>query len=95
MTERDSGARATTKLKDPQMLRLLMESHNISGRQLSRLVGVSPATMSRLINGRVSNVNNDVAHQIAKRVRVDFDDLFIVEVFHVTRDYAHRNARVA
>lgn len=88
----DSGARVETRVRDAQMLRRLMEHQRVSGRELARYAGTSPATISRLVNGKNLALKNKVAHSIAKRLDMPFDTLFVIETFYVSRDYAKHNA---
>lgn len=88
----DRGSRVETHMLDAQAVLRLMKYLDVSGRELAHVAGVSPATISRLLNEKTTRVNNAAAKRIAKRLGQPFENLFRVQMFYVSRDYARRNA---
>lgn len=41
-------------------VRDLMEGHSVTGRQLSRILGMTPATVSQKLNGHVAWTSRDI-----------------------------------
>lgn len=69
------------ELRDRTLLAELMETHNVSARQMSREVGWKSHTyMQRLLRGQAKNVEPVAAARIAYRLKVPFNLLFATRV---------------
>lgn len=69
------------ELKDREFLAELMETHNLSTRELSRFAGWRSHTyLQRLLRGEVSTLKTDPAMRIAYRLQVPVHRLFVTRV---------------
>lgn len=89
---RDTGSRVETHLRDARAVRSLMKHKSISGAEMSKVCGFSEATMSRLLNGKTTKIDNRAAKHMARRLDQPYDLLFSERLLYVSRDYARRNA---
>lgn len=73
------------------MIKRAIHRRDLSYRDVAFKIGVSAATVSRIANtdGRV--IRDDAAKKLCRLLDMDFEDLFVDEVFYVSRDYAQRN----
>lgn len=69
------------ELKDLELLQELMETHEVSARELSRFAGWKSHTyLQRLLRGEVKTLKTDPAIRIAYRLQVPVHRLFVTKV---------------
>lgn len=73
-------------VKEPDLLRRLVASKNMTARQLSRRMGWrSHSYMNRILSGQVRSVTPDAAVKIAYLLQVPVDLIFVPRVSGETR----------
>lgn len=73
-------------VKDADLLRRLLESKNLSARQVSRSMGwTSHSYLNRILAGKVRSVSPDAAVKIAYLLQVPLDLIFVPRVSGETR----------
>jgi len=92
---RDTGLRDQVKVKDPAALRRAIKRRNLTYRAIQAQAGIPIATLSRMLNKEGSPVREKHAIKLLKLLDRDFEDFFVEDVFHVTRDYARHNRSAA
>lgn len=66
------------QVKSPELIKVLMKDQNISGRQLSEMVGWNSHTyLQRILRGEIRTVTTDKAEKIAVTLGVPRDVLFV------------------
>ena len=88
---RDTGLRDRVVTKDAAAIKRALKRRGFSYRYTAFQIGVSPATVSRIVNENGRPVSEMAAQKLLRLLDRDFDDFFDEDVFHVTRDYARRN----
>lgn len=68
------------RLKNPELLRLLMQQHNFSLARLARYAGCSKGFISHLLSGRRRTCTTALGANIAEALQVPVDVLFDVNV---------------
>lgn len=68
------------KLKNPDLLRLLMKQHEFSLARLARYSGCSKGFISHLLSGRRSTCTADLGARIAEALQVPTEVLFDLHV---------------
>lgn len=92
--KQDTGARGRILVRDAGIIKRILRRRGLSYREVALRIGVSPATVSRIVNENHRPINEEAAIKLAKLLDMDFTDLFRDEVFYVSQNYA-RNNRVA
>lgn len=89
--KQDTGARDRVMVRDSRTIKRALKRRGLTYRETAFRIGVSPATVSRISNedGRV--ISDTAAAKLCRLLDRDFEDLFIDDVFHVSRDYARPN----
>lgn len=80
-------------VKDPDLLRRLMEAKGLSSREISRQMGWgSHSYFNRVLAGRVPSVTTDAAVKIAYLLQVPVDLIFVARVSGDSRQVVQRRA---
>ena len=78
---------------DHKKIAKLMAIQEVSGREMSRIVGWKSHTyMQRILRGEIRSVDPDVAVMIAATLGVGVDDLFLPRVSTETAQVAQRRS---